>query len=83
MPKKRHNVLCHCHKTGAWRSRSAAESALEKVQESHARKPLHFSGYVPIAVTPCRSKSGVWHLTSKTEKPLRGQRRGPGWARNR
>lgn len=82
MPKKRHNELCACRKTGAWRSRSAAEAALIRVQESHAEKPPHFAGYVPTAVAPCRNKRGVWHLTSKTEKPLRGRRRAPGWARN-
>lgn len=83
MAKKRFNELCHCRKTGAYKSRSAAEAALERVLDAYAKKPLKAAGYVPTAVAPCRGTKGVWHLTSKSEKVRRGQPRGVSWARGR
>ena len=75
MPKKRHNPLCRCRKSGAWTSRRTAEQVLERIKDE---PPKSLLSYMPKRVVPCKSKRGVFHLTSDDGSPRRGRRDGAG-----
>lgn len=62
------NELCACHKSGAWRTKSAAEEALERVQ-ALPPNPDDPRWYKPVDVQRCAA--GIWHLTAKPGKSWR------------
>jgi hypothetical protein len=61
------NLMCSCHKSGAYSSRRQAEEALRRVQDAPF-DPDDPRPYRPTSVVRCVRVSGVWHLTSNSGK---------------